>query len=377
MRSSTRLGLALAAVLALSATFTASSFATTNGSRDSRPAVFVLTDNTAGNQVVAYDRQADGSLTQAGVYSTGGTGGVLAGSVVDHTASQGALAYDASRRLLFAVNPGSSTVSVFRVRGDRLALTQIVPSGGSFPVSIAVHGALVYVLNALGGGSVQGYLVLGDFLLPLPGSSRPLGLNPAATPQFTTTPGQVAFSPDGSKLIVTTKANTNAIDVFEVGRIGYLSGAPVANVEPGTVPFAVSFDHAGNLVVAQAGTNALASFSLNADGTVSPLAAVPTGQAATCWVAAAGPYFYVSNAGSASVSGFAGGAGGSLTLLGTTTTDAGTIDAAATPDGSFLYVQAGALGTVDGFRVNADGSLTAVGSVTVPGAAGGEGIVAP
>jgi 6-phosphogluconolactonase (cycloisomerase 2 family) len=376
MRSSTRLGLAVAAVLALSVAFTATSFAATKDGRDSRHAVFVLTDNTAGNQVVAYDRQADGSLTQAGVYATGGKGGVLAGSVVDHTASQGALAYDASRRLLFAVNPGSSSVSVFRVRGDRLALTQVVPSGGPFPVSVAVHGSLVYVLNALGGGSVQGYLVLGEFLLPLPGSSRPLGLDPAATPQFTTTPGQVAFSPDGSKLIVTTKANTNAIDVFQVGRIGYLSGSPVVNVEPGTVPFAVGFDQAGNLAVAEAGTNALATFSLNADGTVSPLDFVPTGQAATCWIAGTGPYLYVSNAGSASVSGYSAGNGGSLTLLGNTTTDAGTIDAAATPDGSFLYVQAGALGTVDGFHVNADGSLTPAGSVTVPGAAGGEGIVA-
>jgi hypothetical protein len=375
MRSSTRLGLALAALLAASAVFAAASFAATNDNRAAGHAVFVLTDNTSGNQVVAYDRHADGSLTQAGVYSTGGKGGILAGSAVDHTASQGALAYDAARGLLFAVNAGSSTVSVFRVLGDRLALTQVVPSGGPFPVSIAVHGALVYALNALGGGSVQGYLVLGDFLLPLPGSTRPLGLNPAATPQFTTTPGQVAFSPDGSKLIVTTKANTNAIDVFRVGRLGYLADAPVVNPEPGTVPFAVSFDRSGNLVVAEAGTDALATFGLNANGTVSPLDAVATGQAATCWVAAAGQYFYASNAGSGTLSDFASGSGGTLSLLGNTPTDAGTVDAASAPGGGFLYVQAGALGDVDAFGVNADGSLTPVGSVMVPDAAGGEGIV--
>jgi DNA-binding beta-propeller fold protein YncE len=207
--------------------------------------------------------------------------------------------------LLFAVNAGSSTVSVFRVAGDRLALTQVIASGGRFPVSFAVHGGLVYVLNALDGGSVQGDIVLGDFLLPLPGSGRPLGLNPAATPQFTTTPGQVAFSPDGSKLIVTTKANGNAIDVFLIGRLGFLSRTPVVNVEPNAVPFAVSFDAAGNLVVAEAGPNALATFRLNAGGTVSPLHAVATGQAATCWIAAAGSFFYASNAGSGSESGFA------------------------------------------------------------------------
>ncbi|HTQ41557.1 MAG TPA: hypothetical protein VMI75_02295, partial [Polyangiaceae bacterium] len=82
----------------------------------SRP-VFVLTDNPAGNQVVAYDRDSSGALHQAGIYSTGGTGGILAGSVVDHTASQGALAYDEQRNLLLAVNAGSSTVAVFRVQG--------------------------------------------------------------------------------------------------------------------------------------------------------------------------------------------------------------------------------------------------------------------
>jgi hypothetical protein len=56
--------------------------------------VFVQTDNTAGNQVVAYHRAADGVPSPAGAYATNGLGGILAGSVVDHTASQGSLAYD-------------------------------------------------------------------------------------------------------------------------------------------------------------------------------------------------------------------------------------------------------------------------------------------
>ena len=78
----------------------------------------------------------------------------------------------------------------------------------------------------------------------------------------------------------------------------------------------------------------------------------------------------------ATESGFSSGPGGALTLLGATQTDPGTVDASATPDGSFLYVQAGANGNVDAYRINGDGSLTQVDSVLVPGAAGGEGIVA-
>ena len=74
------------------------------GGHGSGRVVFALTDNTAGNQVVAYDRVGDGRLKPAGSYSTGGVGGVLTGSVVDHTASQGALTYDEADGLLLAVN---------------------------------------------------------------------------------------------------------------------------------------------------------------------------------------------------------------------------------------------------------------------------------
>ena len=372
LRSAVVVAAATAAVAGFATPALASSTAPDFGFGGASHAVFVQTDNTAGNQVIAYQRAADGVLSPAGAYSTGGLGG----SVVDHTASQGSLTYDPWHSLLYAVNAGSNTVSVFAVRGDRLALRQVVSSGGSFPVSVAVHGNLVYVLNALNGGSVQGYRVLGGSLSALPGSNRALGLDPNATPQFTNTPGQVAFTPDGRQLIVTTKANGNDIDVFGVGFSGYLSGKPVVNSEPGTVPFAISFDEFGNLVIAAAGTNALATFARSGHGTLSLLDSVGTGKAATCWVAPAGPFLFASNAGSAAVSGFTSSGGGQLTLLGATGTDAGTVDASAAAGGQFLYVQTGGAGIVDEFSVGAGGSLTPIGSVTVPGAVGGEGIVA-
>jgi WD40 repeat protein len=363
--------------LAIAASPVAASAATTSRQFPGRPgAVFVQTDNTAGNEVVAYDRAADGALRLAGTYPTGGLGGQLAGSVVDHLASQGSLRYDRGDGLLYAVNAGSDTVSVFAVLGDRLALRQVVSSGGSFPVSVTSRGDLVYVLNALGGGSVQGYRVLFGRLIPIPGSSRPLGLDPTATPQFTNTPGQVAFSPDGSQLIVTTKANGSDIDVFGVGSGGYLTASPVLNSEPNTVPFAITFDLAGHLVIADAGDNAVGTFSLAPSGIVTQLDSVGTGQSATCWVARDGGLIFASNAGSGDVTGYATSPDGSLTLLGQTPTDPGTVDAAVAPGGRFIYVQTGETGTVDEFSVGAGGSLTEVGSVVVAGAVGGEGIVA-
>ena len=66
-------------------------------------AVFVQTDNPAGNQVVAYHRNSNGTLAAAGTYATGGLGGVPNGSTVDHLASQGSLTYDPEHNLLYAV----------------------------------------------------------------------------------------------------------------------------------------------------------------------------------------------------------------------------------------------------------------------------------
>jgi 6-phosphogluconolactonase (cycloisomerase 2 family) len=338
--------------------------------------VFVQTDNLAGNQIVAYDRAGNGTLTQAGTYATDGLGGQLAGSEVDHVASQGSLVYDRQDGLLLAVNAGSNTVSVFAVSGDRLALRQVIGSGGTFPVSVAEQNGLVYVVNAENGGSVQGYGIAFGHLFALPGTKRALGLNAAAEPQFVNTPGQVAFSPSGSQLIVTTKANGNDIDVFRIGFFGRLSATPVVNSEPGAVPFAIAFDEAGDLLIAEAGTNALASFKLHGNGTVTALDAVGTGDKATCWVAEADGRFYASNAGSGALSGFAVGAGGQLALLGEQATDGGTVDASASGDGRFLYVQTGAAGIVDEFSIAPSGALTEVGKITVPGAIGGEGIVA-
>lgn len=368
--------LATAAAAALAGPASAATTAHGRFFGGARHVVFVQTDNTAGNQVVAYHRAGNGTLTRAGSYSTGGVGGVLGGSVVDHLASQGSLRYDGRDGLLYAVNAGSNTVSVFAARGDRLFRRQVIGSGGTFPVSVAAHGDLVYVLNAENGGSVQGYRVIFGRLFPIPGSNRALGLNPSATPQFTNTPGQVAFSPDGSQLIVTTKANGNDIDVFGVRSGGGLSASPVVNSEPGTVPFAITFDQAGHLVIAEAGTDALATFTLNAGGTVTLIDSLGNGQAATCWVAPAGDVLFASNAGSGTVSGYSSSGSGDLTLLGQTGTDAGTVDATASPNGQFLYVQTGGNGIVDEYAVQAGGSLAEIGSVTVPGAVGGEGIAA-
>jgi 6-phosphogluconolactonase (cycloisomerase 2 family) len=337
-------------------------------------AVFVQANGLDGNTIVAYDRQ----LHPAGTFATGGRGGIEAGAAADPLASQGSLTLDARHHLLYAVNAGSDTITVFGVHGTRLTRLQVIGSGGAFPVGVAVHGDLVYVLNARDGGSVQGFRRLGSRLVRVPAWHRALGLDPAAGPEFTHSPGQVAFSPDGRRLLVTTKGNTDEILVYGVDAHGAPAPHPVRNAQPGTAPFALAFDRFGHVVVAQAGPNAAATFDQRRDGRLIPRTAEPTGGRATCWVTGVNGTFYLSNAGSATITAFRTRADGTLQNLGTTSTaGAGTIDTAASADGKVLYAQTGG-GTdaVEAFTVGRDGGLTSTGSVTVPGGANSEGIAA-
>ena len=159
--------------------------------------VFSLSNASSGNQVLVYDRMPDGSLEPGASVSTGGKG------TSSGLGNQGALAMSDSGDWLLAVNPGSNSVSVFRVHGNRLALTDIEPSLGAQPVSVTVERGLVYVLNA-GSDEVSGFrLNPRGRLTPIPHSRRRLSGNGVGA-------AQVSLSRNGSVLAVTEKATTVA-----------------------------------------------------------------------------------------------------------------------------------------------------------------------
>lgn len=64
--------------------------------------------------------------------------------------------------------------------------------------------------------------------------------------------------------------------------------------------------------------------NVHRNGTITALDTAATGQAATCWIVYANGTFYASNAGIGTISAYHAGAGGKLTALGTTSTDAAT-----------------------------------------------------
>ena len=339
--------------------------------------VFVQTDNTSGNQVVAYDRARRRPPHPRRTRTTPAVGGVLNGSVVDHLASQGSLTYDQAHGLLYAVNAGSNTVSVFSVHGDQLRLRQVVESGGIFPGQrgrarrSGLRAQRRGWRKRLRGTGCRAAAPSRSRVDPVP---RPH--DPDRHDQFTHTPGQVVFSPDGSQLVVTTKANGNDIDVFGVEPIGRLSRHRWSTPSPAPYPSgspSTAGAPRGRRGRHQRAGDIHASTRTGRRPSSTPLA---TGQAATCWVLRAGRSSSPPTPAANSVSGYQVSAGGQLTLLGATATDPGTVDASASADGRFLYVQTGGTGSSTSSGVNADGTLTDLGSVTVAGAAGGEGIVA-
>ena len=324
--------------------------------------VFTMTNAVAGNEIVAWARAADGTLTPAGSVSTGGLGtGAGLGS-------QGAVTLSGDGHWLFAVNAGSDSVSTFRVAGTSLTLTDVEPSGGDMPTSVTSQGDLVYVLNAGGTGNIAGFRRHGaGDLTPIAGSSRPLS-SPAAGA------AQVGFSANGRTLVVTEKA-TSRVDVYPVLGDG-VPGTPTVLVSPGTTPFGFAITRKGVLIVSEAVTGSASSYRLGPKGGISLVsAAVPTTELAACWFVAtdAGRFAYTTNAASDSISGFRVDKDGAITLLDTdgVTADLG---AGAHPTDEAIaghYLYSLVAGGVAILRVEGDGSLTPAGSVGGPAGAAG------
>jgi 6-phosphogluconolactonase len=345
--------------------------------------VYAMTNAEAGNQVLAFDRFPDGTLGTAQAYDTGGFG-LVGGVTIDPLGSQGSLTLSRDHRWLLAVNAGSNEISVFRVKPRGLALTDVVVSGGVFPVSVTSYHDLVYVLNA--GGSCDDCDAVDNitgFRLSPKGTLTLIAGSTRALSQDVTGPAQVGFTPDGSMLVVTEKA-TNLIDVFTVGQDGLPSPSPVSTPSEGPTPFGLVFNRRGRLLVSEVGmmTGSVSSYVVLADGNLDPVSpAVPNmGQIATCWIAIGGRFAFTANTGSDTLSAYRVRSDGSLTLLEPEAADlmgAKPIDMAIPRSGRFLYTLNAKTGTIGMFAVGPDGTLTDLGDAPgLPVDNGAQGIAA-
>ena len=331
-------------------------------------AVYVMT-NQVNNAIAVFGRAADGTLTPAGQFSTGGAGNPVpqgTDPATDPLASQGALILGQGGQFLFAVNAGSNQISVLRISRSRLVLVGVFDSGGIRPISLTLYNNLLYVLNEGGTPNITGFTVGADgTLTPLAGSSQPLIGGTAADP------AEISFNSDGTLLVVTEKAG-NRIDTYTVDENG-LPSAPIANASNGMTPFGFAFNNPGFLVVSEAfgGTPnqaAASSYSASQAGMLSVVSgSVPNSQTASCWTVITndGHTAFVSNTGSGTISSYGLSADdGTLSLINSTAGNTGPnsapIDIALNVNSHFLYVLAGGLQSVVSFRVEQDGSLTMI-----------------
>jgi 6-phosphogluconolactonase len=327
-------------------------------------AVYTMTNSPAGNAIEAYTRASDGSLTPAGTYPTGGTGGTLG--------SGHSIVVSRDGSVVVNVNAGSNSISAFAATGRGLRLIGTASSGGTDPNSVTIAGDnVVYVLNA-GSETIAGFRLDPGGLRPIPGSVRPLGTGAQV-------PRQIQFSNNGRVLVV-DEGGSSTIDTFVVGP-NQKAGPAITTPSTGGGPFGFDVDRAGYLLVSDAalatGHSGATSYDIADNGTVTANGpAVPTDQAAACWLAAAGAFAYTDNAGSGSIGEFAVAPDGALTLLGNLLVENNAashpLDEAVSADQNYLYILANGLSQIVGYRVGHDGSLTQV--TTAPLAAGSGGI---
>ncbi|HEY1637176.1 MAG TPA: beta-propeller fold lactonase family protein [Rhizomicrobium sp.] len=322
--------------------------------------VYVLTNQPTGNAVMVFRRDASGRLTRKGTFASGGNG---AGAGTDPLQSQNPVVLNEDGSLLFAVNAGSNSVTVFRVSGDTLTATSTVSSGGTMPVGLTVRGNLVYVVNAGGVPNISGFKVdegIGQ-LRRLAESTQPLPGGASAAP------AEVSFVPGESVLLVTEKG-TDQIDTFTLDGDGMAqTGMAFPSRKPTPFGFAFAPHQIGivsDAVMGKPLAAALSSYKIREGRRPKTIsAAVPDTQTAACWVAVTedGAYAYTANTGSNTVSSYSVSVGGNLTLLNAMAAGANVpTDTALSKGSKFLYVRNGGDGTVEGFAVNSDGSLTTV-----------------
>jgi 6-phosphogluconolactonase len=335
-----------------------------------RAAVYVQSNDAEQNEVLAFDRRADGTLAPGGRYATGGRG-----TGRPHLASQSSVVLSDDGRRLLVANAGSDDLSLFAVEGGGLQLADRVGSGGSAPTSVAVHGSLVYVLNN-GTPNISGFRLDGDRLAPIEGSAMPLS-SPEADP------AQISFSPDGRTLVVTERG-TDSISSYAVDERGHADG-PTTIPSSGATPYGFDFTAAGALVVTEAfggqvGAAAASSYALAAPAQLAPVSgSIADTRSEVCWAAVTrdGRYAFVTNFGDGTISSYEIGADATLELLepiaaSTRLGEKGIRDEALTPDGRFLYAIDADAQRVFGWMVDADGRLSPVGEFEgVPGTVAG------
>jgi 6-phosphogluconolactonase len=325
---------------------------------DTAGAAYVQT-NAAPNEVIAFRRATDGSLDLIGSVATGGEG-----DGTPHLQSQGSVTLTGDGQHLLVTNAASDDLSVFSVAADgSIELRERVHTG-STPRSVDERDGLVVVLNT-------GQPGLASFRVHAEGIERVEGGDQTLDPSDAD-PAQVAFSPDGS-MVVITQRGTDSIVTFELTADGTF-GTSSEIASEGPTPYGFAFTSGGTLVVTEAfgaekGAAAASSYAIEDGSLVTRTSSVGNGRSEICWavITPDDRFAFTTNFADGAVSRYAIASDGSLSLEDATagiSVDgmSGLRDEALSGDGRFLYAIDADSGRIYGWSVDAEGSLEPVGS---------------
>lgn len=325
--------------------------------------LYTLSNQVSGNAVLDYYRNANGTLIFNASYPTGGTG---TGGGLDN---QGAvlITEDEVEELLLAVNPGSNSISSFKIKENGLQLKSTVSSGGMRPVSITQHQNIVYVLNAGGTGNISGFKIGSNGkLTAIVNSTRPLSSSTSGA-------AQVSFVNEGKVVVITEKA-TNKIITYTINEWG-LPGAMHAITSANPTPFGFDAGGKGNIFVSEAaggapGASNLSSYRVYNNGVITLIdGPVGAGQSAACWVVITGngKYAFTTNTASNNISNYNVNRQNGNISVNTAiaaTTGIGPIDAALSNNSKYLYILNAGSHTIGVYGVTNNGSLSSLQTVT-------------
>src|ERR687893_111536 len=321
-------------------------------------AVYVQT-NAAPNEVIAFRRADDGSLERIDSVATGGEG-----DATPHLQSQGSVALTGDGQYLLVTNAASDDVSVFSVAADGpIELRERVHTGAT-PRSVAERDGLVVVLNT-------GEPGLASFRLHAEGIERVEGGDQTLDPSDAD-PAQVAFSPDGS-MVVITQRGTDSLVAYEVTPEGTF-GASREIASEGPTPYGFAFTSGGTLVVTEAfraekGAAAASSYAIVGWSLEPRSSSVGNGRSEICWavITPDDRFAFTTNFADGAVSRYGIASDGSLSLEDATAGIAvdgmpGLRDEDLSSDGRFLYAIDADDGHIYGWSVDVEGTLQPIGS---------------
>jgi 6-phosphogluconolactonase (cycloisomerase 2 family) len=310
----------------------------------------------AAGEIVAYREDPNsGALTQ------------LAGSPITAGGAVESLVIHPSKKYMYAANSGEGDISLFTISSTG-GLQEITPRtlAGTAPTLLVMDsaGAYLYAANS-GSYNISTYSI----------SSSTGALTAIGTYQIGMSAMNMKLSPSGGVLYVTGIGLPGAIQAFTVTN-GVLSSTPIAGSPyvTGNNPLGLAITpNGGFLYTANKVDNSISEFTINPDGSLTPLANSPIGESysgpVSLLIDNSGKYLFVANQGSSNVAGYSIGSDGSLTLLTTSPFGTGPQPSfiATDPNGKYLFVGNQQSPAVESFSLDgSSGTLTAVSTYTVP-----------